>query len=64
MILGIRRKARNLINLRRPCSSKNQRDSVKQEPRSEGPEQKILDGSFRTAAGIFAIAGKNVGGYR
>ena len=52
----------DLVDLRGAGGAEDERDAVEEECRGEGAEQEVLDGGFRAAAGLLAVAGKDVGG--
>ena len=62
LVLRGGRQVRDLVDLRGSGSAEDERDAVEQECGGEGAEEEILDGGFRAAAGLLAVAGKDVGG--
>ena len=62
MILRDGRELGDLVDLRCAGGAEDERDAVEQKCRGEGAEEKVLDGGFGAAAGLFAIAGEDVGG--
>ena len=52
----------DLVDLCCSRGAKDQGDAVEQECGGKRAEKKILDGRFRTAASLFAVAGQNIGG--
>ena len=54
--------AGDLVDLRGAGGAEDQGDAVEKECRGEGAEQEVLDGGFRAAAGLLAVAGQNVSG--
>ena len=62
MILRGGSQVRDLVDLRGAGGAEDQRDAVEQECGGEGAEQEVLDGGFRAAAGLLAVAGEDVGG--
>ena len=64
VILGSGREMGDLVDLRGAGGAKDQRDAVEKKAGGEGAKQEVLDGGFRAAASLFAIAGKDVGGDR
>ena len=63
MILRRGHEAGDLVNLRGAGGAEDHRDAVEQEGCGEGAEQKILDGGFRSASGVLAVAGQNIRSY-
>ncbi len=62
VILRGGREAGDLVDLRGAGGAEDHRDAVEQEGGGEGAEQKVLDGRFRSAGGVLAVAGQNIGG--
>ena len=64
LVLRHGREPRDLVDLGGSGSAEDQCDAVEQKSGGKGAEEKIFDGGFGAAAGLFAVAGENVGGDR
>ena len=62
LILRDGREVGDLVDLRGSGGAEDERDAVEQERGGEGAEEEVLDGGFRAAAGLLAVAGEDVGG--
>ena len=62
LILRGGRELRDLVDLRGSGGAEDERDAVEQKCGGEGAEEEVLDGGFRAAAGLLAVAGEDVGG--
>src|SRR4051794_2672065 len=62
MILCGGSETRNLVNLRCSSCSEDERYSIEKESGGKGAEQEVFNCCFRSAAGLFAIAGQHIGG--
>ena len=62
LVLREGREMGDLVDLRGSSGAEDERDAVEQKRGGEGAEEEVLDGGFRTAAGLLAVAGEDVGG--